>query len=105
MPAVSKKRQGPVDNVLPKGGEDPFGGTGSRPVVYKKMIDMMKYHPRVTKKFLPTWLHDFVLVRFYLFGRGPHYTTEEQAVHQLYHTTFDDCDDRVTMKEIGRAHV
>ena len=91
MSPLKKKRSVSVANDFPKGNEDPFGNSSG--TVYKKMVDMMKYHPRITKKILPKWLHDYILVRIPHFGIG-HSPMEELAVHHLYHALFDDEDDR-----------
>jgi hypothetical protein len=74
---------------FPGNDENPFGSTTG--TVYKQFPDMMKWHPRIPKKELPLFLHDYWVVRCIV---GDESTPESTALHFLYHCLFDSERDR-----------
>ena len=57
--------------------------------VFKNMSSMVKWHPRIRKDELPSWLADFAVGHV----KGAHPTSQSDAVHHLFFTVFDDLDD------------
>ncbi len=55
---MSKASEG--DDHLLNNENDPFdSGEG---IIFKRLIDMMRWHPRLRKDQLPTWMHDYCVV-------------------------------------------
>ncbi len=73
-------------------GIHPFHGKESP--AYKTFIDMVRWHPCITRRDLPTWLHEYNVVHFV---HAEASSDVGHLVHSLNHSLFEEYSDRQSM--------
>ena len=80
---MSKVSEG--DDHLQDNENDPFDSWEG--IIFKRLIDMMRWHPRLRKDQFCTWMHDYCVVRI---PPGNYDNPSSHKVHFLYHVLFED---------------
>ena len=60
---------------------------------FRKMITLVEWHPRISNNELPLWLADYEVLHF----KSPDRTSDSDAVHRLFFTSFEDMNDHTTI--------
>ena len=91
MMSKARKAKKTVSKHLPGDDSDPFDNMEG--TVWKKFVDLLKWHPFFRNDDFPMWLEDYWIVR--IVSAQSENQLCRSAVHYLYHSVFENATDRV----------